>query len=78
MEAAGRIFDGSFEYTVDNGGDVEMALVQRPPPKLRMIVSGVRICVTLSTCIDLYRPPLTVRTKMKHRMMRMRMETYVL
>ena len=75
MEAAERIFNGSFDHIVDDDGDVEMAPVQRPPPKPRMIVSGVCISVTLSAYIDPCRPPPMMRTKMKHQTMGMRMET---
>ncbi|KAI1795079.1 ubiquitin conjugating enzyme family protein [Ganoderma leucocontextum] len=37
MEAAERIFDGSFDHIVDDDGDVEMTPAQRLPPKPRMI-----------------------------------------
>ncbi|KAI0737682.1 ubiquitin conjugating enzyme family protein [Daedaleopsis nitida] len=37
MQAAERIFDGSFDNVVDDDGDVDMTASDRPPPKPRMI-----------------------------------------
>ncbi len=75
MEAAERIFDGSFDHIVDDDGDVEMAPAQRPPPKPRMIVRALRISVTLSAYIDFDRHLPTTRTRMKHPTREMRTET---
>lgn len=38
MQAAERIFDGSFDNVIDADGDVDMTVSERPPPKPRMIV----------------------------------------
>ena len=38
MEAAERIFDGSFDHIVDEDGDVEMASSEKPQQKPRMMV----------------------------------------
>lgn len=39
MEAAERIFDGSFDHVVDGDNDVEMASVREKPKVSRMMVS---------------------------------------
>ena len=38
MEAAERIFDGSFDHIVDGDGDVEMAAPEKTQQKPRMMV----------------------------------------
>ena len=43
MEAAERIFDGSFDHVGDEDEDVEMAPAREKPKASRMIVSLVRI-----------------------------------
>ena len=73
MEAAERIFDGSFDHIVDDDGDVEMAPAQRPPPKPRMIVCAPHITATLFAYIDPCRHLPTTRTKMKPLTKEMRM-----
>ena len=42
MEAAERIFDGSFDHIVDEDGDVEMASLEKPQQKPRMMVRALR------------------------------------
>ena len=74
MEAAERIFNGSFDHVVDDDGDVEMTPAQRPPPKPRMIVRAPPISVTLFAYIDPSRHlPTMTTTKVKHLTRKMRM-----
>lgn len=56
MEAAERIFDGSFDHVGDEDEDVEIAPAREKPKASRMIVSLVRILYRRAILIPPRRP----------------------
>lgn len=64
MQAAERIFDGSFDHVLDDDGDVEMASGEPAPPQRqpRMIVRSSQYSVLSCVLTDTTRHQMMMRT----------------